>query len=213
MRLLIGIAWSFLIAVGIAFLVVIVKPSETFKNCVSTNKNNTEYNELHEGNSSLVPTIRRFYFRSRLIGLCTADFADRNERSLSAFSAIALAVFTFYLWHATRGLRRFAKLQGDDMRQLVRLARANALAGIRAARSTRIFAEAARRQADAAEHHLTILERPYLYVSAINAIVSPLTAADASLFHRMGAESKVRLRIKIQIEIMAVLPAFLEMSS
>ena len=128
----------------------IVVPSESFKHCVKDHKNDAAYQQLHQSGRVVSSLVVRTAVRLRLGAFCTADFADKNERPLGAFAAIALAVFTFYLWHATRGLRRFAELQGDDMRRLVRLARANAIAGMRSSRAARTSAEAAMLHARAA---------------------------------------------------------------
>jgi hypothetical protein len=173
-----GIAWVILWTVGIFGLIVIINPSEPFKGCVHSNKNAAEYQELHERNTDPVARITQLYLRSRLVGTCVANFADKNERTIGALAAVAVAVFTLYLWRATHGLRRYAGIQAGDMQQLLTAARDNAtaMAGLRAAaeaqertmqeQATAItaVAEAARQSADIARRALTELERPYIVV-------------------------------------------------
>ncbi len=109
-------------------MIVIINPSEPFKGCVHSNKNAAEYQELHERNTDPVAKITQLYLRSRLVGTCVANFADKNERTIGALAAVALAVFTLYLWRATHGLRRYAGIQAGDMQQLLAAARNPAMA-------------------------------------------------------------------------------------
>jgi hypothetical protein len=118
--------WLLAIIVVIA---IVVEPFDSFKKCVHANKDRAEYQHLDQSSGIFSPIIRRFA-RLRLGTYCTADFADANERSLGAFAALALAFFTayLYLWHATRGLRRYAGIQQRDMAALLLVANANAAA-------------------------------------------------------------------------------------
>ena len=141
-------------AVGIVGLIVVVKPSEPFKGCVHSNKNAAEYQEPHERSATPVATITRFYLRSRLIGLCVANFADKNERTIGALAAVALAVFTLYLWRATHGLRRYAGVQADDMQQLLAAARDNAAASASQAEAMGQLHAAAEAQERAMRDHV-----------------------------------------------------------
>jgi hypothetical protein len=173
-----GVAWTTLWAVGILGLIIIINPSEPFKGCVHNNKNGAQYQELHERNTAPVPRIMQFYLRFRLVGTCVANFADHNERTIGALAAVALAVFTLYLWRATHGLRRYAGIQASDMQKLLAAARDNASAatGLRAAaeaqertmqeqaKAMTAVATAARQSADIARRALTELERPYVIV-------------------------------------------------
>jgi hypothetical protein len=166
-RLRRGIAWGALWAVGILGVIVIIKPSEPFKGCVHRNKNTAEYQELHERNPTAISVIiTQPYLRSRLVLICASNFADRNERTIGALAAVALAVFTLYLWRATHGLRRYAGLQADDMQKLLRAAEdnASAAAGLRAA------AEAQAKTA--AEQHATLQEQTAVAVILSKAAVA-----------------------------------------
>jgi hypothetical protein len=115
---------------GILGVIVIVNPSDPFKGCVHNNKDAPQYQELHEGNAGPVARVTRFYLRSRLIGVCAANFAAQNERTIGALAAVALALFTLYLWRATHGLRRYAGIQAGDMQQLLAAARDSVTAAI-----------------------------------------------------------------------------------
>jgi hypothetical protein len=177
------------LTIGILGLIVIVKPSEAFKGCVHANKNSAQYQTLHEGDSRFVAKIVRFYFRSRLIGICATNFADQNERAIGAFSAAALAVFTLYLWRATQGLRRYAGIQTGDMQKLLTVARDNAAAAASQAeamgklhavsetqervmrdqaKAMSDIANAAARSADIARRVLAELERPFIVVEVVD---------------------------------------------
>jgi hypothetical protein len=116
-----GIAWLTLWAIGI--LGVIVNPSEPFKGCVHNDKYRAQYEELHQDNAGFIAKLTRFYLRSRLVAVCTANFADQNDRVIGALAAIALAVFTLYLWRATHGLRRYAGIQAGDMQSFLQAMR------------------------------------------------------------------------------------------
>jgi hypothetical protein len=185
------IAWATLWAIGILGLIVIIKPSEPFKGCVHNSKNAAEYEELHEPGTAPVATITRFYLRSRLVAICAANFADKNERTIGALAAVALAVFTLYLWRATRGLRRYAGIQVDDMRQLLAAARDNAAAaasqveamtGLRdaakeqeiaireQATATAAVAKAAQTSANAATLHATAVVRSEMPVVRLHTL-------------------------------------------
>jgi hypothetical protein len=122
------IAWTTLLAIGILIIIIIVKPSEPFKGCVHANKNGDAYEALHERDAGAVAWFTHLYLRSRLAGVCAANFADHNDRAIGALSAVALAVFTLYLWRATHGLRRYAGIQAADVQDLLDTARANATA-------------------------------------------------------------------------------------
>jgi hypothetical protein len=145
--------------------------STSYTNCVQEHKNLGEYRRLHQMVESFTEIVEKKLVRLKLQGTCVSQFAEDNEHAISALSAVALAIFTFYLWHATRGLRRYAEDQAYDMRRLVRLARANALAGIRAARAAQTSANAAMVQANMAERSFFDLERPYLFVDSLQGTV------------------------------------------
>jgi hypothetical protein len=154
------------------FLVVIIKRSEPFKGCVHNNKYRAQYEELHEGNAGFIARLTRFYLRSRLVAVCAANFADQNERVIGALAAIALAVFTLYLWRATHGLRRYAGIQAGDMQSLLSAAQNTATASasqVRAieaqervmrdqANTMTASLEAAQASADAAMKHVAIVQ-------------------------------------------------------
>jgi hypothetical protein len=184
-----GIGWMTLLTIGILGLIVIVKPSEAFKGCVHANKNSAQYQKLHEGDSSFAAKIVRFYFRSRLIGICVTNFVDHNERAIGAFSAAALALFTLYLWRTTQGLRRYAGIQTGDMQKLLTVARDNAAAAASQAeamgklhavsetqervmrdqaKAMADIANAAARSADIARRVLVELERPFIVVEVVD---------------------------------------------
>jgi hypothetical protein len=196
-RLRWGTAWTTLWVLGIMGLIVIVNPSEPFKGCVHNNKNAAQYQELHEGNAGLVATVTRFYLRSRLIGICAANFADANERVIGALAAIALSIFTLYLWRATHGLRRYAGIQAGDMQKLLTAAQGNTAAAAsqaeamknlhaaalaqervlqKQADATTAVAKAAQSSADISRRALTELERPYVVVE----VPEPGIQGDAS---------------------------------
>src|ERR1700730_6353242 len=98
--------WLLLIA-GVA---VIIDQTESYTNCVHTEKKRDQYQALHENADPFGSLGARKLARARLVGFCVAEVADKNERFIGALAGVALAIFTFYLWHATRGLRRFAGL-------------------------------------------------------------------------------------------------------
>jgi hypothetical protein len=154
-RLFWPLVWLLLIA-GIA---VIIDQTDSYTNCVHADKKRDQYQALHENADTLGSLVVRKVARARLVGFCAAEVADKNERFIGALAGVALAIFTFYLWHATRGLRRFAELQGRDMQRLVRLARANALAGLRTSRAARTSANAAIRSVEIAERSLIATQR------------------------------------------------------
>ena len=112
--------------------------------------------------------------RLRLQGTPARQFAEDNEHAISALAAVSLAIFTFYLWHAALGLRRYGEIQARDMRRFVRLARANALAGVGAARAARTSTNAAMMQANIVERSFFDLERSYLFVDGSAGICKPL---------------------------------------
>jgi hypothetical protein len=151
-------AWVSIWVIGIIGLIVVVNPSEPFKGCVHSNKNTTEYQELHERSTAPVATITRFYLRSRLIGICAANFADQNERTIGALAAVALAVFTLYLWRATHGLRRYAGIQARDMQRLLTAARDNTAAAAAQERAMSKQADAMRGLLE----HTPQIERAYI---------------------------------------------------
>jgi hypothetical protein len=124
-RLRRAVSWMILWLVGILGLIVIINPSEAFKGCIHENKNAAQYQELHEGGAGLIAKLTGVYLRSRVIGVCVTKFADENDRVIGALAAIALAVFTLYLWRATRGLWHYAGIQARDMRGLLKAARDN----------------------------------------------------------------------------------------
>jgi hypothetical protein len=145
---------------------IVIGYSQSYTKCVHEHKNLREYNNLHQNTESSNEIIERELVRLKLQATCASQFAEDNEHAINALAAVALAVFTFYLWRATRGLRSYAEIQARDMRQLVRLARANALAGMRAARAARTSANAAMVQANMAERSFFDLERPYLFADS-----------------------------------------------
>jgi hypothetical protein len=59
-------------------------PLNFIKGCVHSNKNAVEYQESLERNTSPIARLMQFYLRSRLVGTCVADFADKNERLIAA---------------------------------------------------------------------------------------------------------------------------------
>ena len=142
----------------------IIGHSRSYTACIHEQKNLAEYNHFRQKADTFGEISERKFLRLKLQGTCASQFAESNEHAISALSAVALAIFTFYLWHSTRGLRRYAEVQARDMSRLVRLARANALAGMRAARAARNSANAAMTQANIAERSFFDLERPYLFV-------------------------------------------------
>jgi hypothetical protein len=136
------VAWLVLLII----VAVIIGYSTSYVSCIHEQKQLFAYQYLHAGVDVLNEILQQRLLRLKLQGACASKFAEDNEHAIGALSAFALAIFTFYLWRATRGLRHYAEIQARDMRQLVRLARANALAGIRAARAARTSANAAMRQ-------------------------------------------------------------------
>jgi hypothetical protein len=130
-------AWTTLWALGVLIIILIIKPSEPFKGCVHANKNGDAYETLHERNAGTIAWFTRFYLRSRLVAVCAANFAEHNDRAIGALSAIALALFTLYLWRATHGLRRYAGIQASDMQDLLDAARDYATAAASQAESMR----------------------------------------------------------------------------
>src|SRR5439155_20483988 len=117
---------------------------------VHRNKNAAEYQELHERDSTAISAmIIQPYLRARLVLTCGADFADKNERTIGALAAVALALFTLYLWRATHGLRRYAGIQASDMQQLLIAARENSAAAARQATAIRQLANVTRQSAAA----------------------------------------------------------------
>jgi hypothetical protein len=130
-------AWTTLWAIGFLIIIIIIKPSEPFKGCVHANKNGDTYEALHERDTGDVAWFTRFYLRSRLVSVCAANFAEHNDRAIGALSAVALAVFTLYLWRATHGLRRYAGIQAADMQDLLDTARDNATAAASQAEAMR----------------------------------------------------------------------------
>lgn len=167
------IAWLLLL-VGIG---AVIGYSRSYSNCVHEQKTLAEYDRLHQNIDSFSQISEREFVRLKLQGACASQFAEDNEHAINALAAVALAIFTFYLWRATRGLRSYAEIQARDMRQLVRLARANAFAGIRAARAARTSANAAMVQANIAERSFFDLERPYLFADSIQGSVQTMSTA------------------------------------
>jgi hypothetical protein len=189
-------AWAALWALGVLIIIIIIKPSEPFKGCVHANKNGDAYEALHERDAGAVAWIIRLFLRSRLVGICAANFAEHNDRTIGALSAVALALFTLYLWRATHGLRRYAGIQAGDMQDLLDAAQANAAAAASQAEAmrqlhaaseaqervmreqaqtmtenlalTKAAVEAAKRNADISERALVELEAPFLYVKVTN---------------------------------------------
>jgi hypothetical protein len=149
-------------------LAIIIGTSASYMNCIHERKGLSGYQTLHARADEFNGVVQQKLLRLKLQGACASKFAEDNEHAIGALSAVALAIFTFYLWRATRGLRNYAEIQASDMRQLVRLARANALAGMRAAKAARTSANAAMTQANIAERSFFDLERPYLFVDSFN---------------------------------------------
>jgi hypothetical protein len=142
-------------------IAILIGYSTSYTDCIHDQKQLSDYNTLHAKVDVFNEIVQHKLLRLKLQGACASKFAEDNEQAISALSAVALAIFTFYLWHAPRGLRSYAEMQARDMRQLVRLAPANALAGMRAARAARTSADAAMIQANMAERSFFDLERPY----------------------------------------------------
>jgi hypothetical protein len=179
-------AWAVWV-IGILLLVVAVFSSGSYNKCVHERKNDAEYGAIHGAQRSL--PIRKLA-RVRLVGACVVHFADENEHAITALAGVALALFTLYLWLATKGLRRYAGIQARDMQQLLTAANANAsaagsqavamdqlrLAAEAQERAMAAAAEAARQSADIARRALTVLERPYIVVD----VTEPGIQVDAS---------------------------------
>src|SRR5579862_4069769 len=83
------------------------------------------------------------------------------------------AGFTGLLFVATTGLWIFTALLWRTTRRAVIDGQQGIRTATSTARATIALARATRRQADVAERHLTILERPYFYVSDARAIEAP----------------------------------------
>ena len=192
--------------VGFFFIIVLIKPSEPFEGCVHRDKNSPQYQGLHERNAATVSVmIIQPYLRSRLILTCATNFADKNERTIGALAALALALFTLYLWRATHGLRRYAGIQAGDMQQLLATARDNAAAAASQAEAmeqlhsaakaqesalreqvivTAALAKAAQTSADVAQKHVAVYEesvkriqRGYLFITNIVETFAPFFGA------------------------------------
>lgn len=170
-------AWLFWFFGALA-IILIVASSGSYNSCIHEHKNDTKYKALHQNGNPIGPIASRTFARAQLVGFCAAHFTGENESTITAFAGVALALFTLYLWIATKGLRRYAGIQAQDMQQLLVAARTNATAAasqatamdqLRAAaeaqeRAMSAVAQAARQSANIARRALTILERPYVMV-------------------------------------------------
>jgi hypothetical protein len=164
--------------VAIVILTGIIGSSGSYHTCIHEHKGDSEYRLLNDPRGSLAA---RKLTKARLVGACTVSFADENENAITALAGVALALFTLYLWLATKGLRRYAGIQARDMQQLLTAAKANATAAADQAtamdrlrlaaeaqeRALTTTAEATRQSADIARRALTVLERPYIVVEVI----------------------------------------------
>jgi hypothetical protein len=114
--------------IGVLVVATLIGQSVSYTDCIHVQKNAKQYRTLHESANDLHGTLARGLTRTRLISNCVNAFANENEHLISAGAAVALAIFTFYLWNATRGLRQYAGIQMQDMGQLLAAARDNAAA-------------------------------------------------------------------------------------
>jgi hypothetical protein len=110
-----------------------------------------------------------------------------------------LVSYTWYLFIATSvlatvtfGLVLVAFFQMSEGRAAIK-------AAIDSANAATKIATATRRQADAADRHFTIIERPYLYISAINTTIFPISGADAIVYRARGNPSPFRIRVNFEI--------------
>jgi hypothetical protein len=164
------------VAVSIALvgLLIIVRSSRSFHDCIHDHKNDKEYEALHKRTDVMSTLIMRPTLRLRLGAFCAADFTDKNERAITALAGVALALVTLYLWRATHGLRQYAGIQARDMRQLLTAARDNANAAGSQAEAMGQLYDAMREQAKAtaenvrlAERALVLAQRPRIKVREI----------------------------------------------
>ena len=150
---------------------VMIDYSEAFTDCIHFRKNREEYHALHEHSDIVGGALVRQQTRLRLVYICAGDFADKNNGAITALATVMVGLFTFTLWHTTRGLRRLGEGQAEDMRDLLKAARDNADAatGLRAAaeaqeRALSAQAKATVAIAEMAEKAVVELEAPYVYV-------------------------------------------------
>jgi len=157
--------WVLLWIVGIGIVGLVIAESESFTDCIHNTKTHKEYQVLHENDNTISSATLRFLIRERLQAACAADFADKNERAISALAAVALALFTLYLWRATRGLRHFAGIQARDVQRLLEAANINATAAASQAEAMTQLHAAAIAQAEATKgllEHTPQIERAYI---------------------------------------------------
>jgi hypothetical protein len=81
------------------------------------------------------------------------------KESIDALSTILIAVFTGTLWWATAGLKNFAQIQSQDMKEAILV--------------TKKLARAAQKSADIAESSVRNFERPYVFLVNMKAHIMP----------------------------------------
>jgi hypothetical protein len=122
-----------------------------------------------------------------------------QDRRLADYTEL-LFFATSFLGLATAGLAGVAYWQMREGRKAIG-------AAIISAKATRRLARETRRQANAADRHLTTLERPYLFFSAIQAGIQAQMGADQLVYKPMQDPMNFRLLIRYEISNYGRTPA------
>src|SRR5208282_3976561 len=84
------------LALGLA--ITARETSDSFKQCIADHRANKTSEQQIESPAGFVPAL----FWRGVAYRCTGMFLDKNDTGVAAVATVALALFTFTLWHNSR---------------------------------------------------------------------------------------------------------------